>query len=191
VDGDIEKVLAEIKSELYQGSYVAVGEIGIDLYWDKTFLSQQKFAFREQIKWAKELEIPIVIHARESFNEIFEIVDELNDEKLTGIFHCFTGTLDQANKIIDYQGFKMGIGGVLTFKNSGLEKVMEEVDLKHLVLETDSPYLAPKPHRGKRNESGYVSFVAQKLADVKKMPLEDLAKVTSQNALEIFKMAES
>jgi len=191
VEANVEEVLGKIKSELDNGGYVAVGEIGIDLYWDKTYLSQQQFAFEEQIKWAKELELPIVIHARDSFDEIFEIVDKLNDKRLTGIFHCFTGTVEQANKIIAYDGFKLGIGGVLTFKNSGLDKVMEHVDLQHLVLETDSPYLPPTPYRGKRNESAYVSIVAQKLADVKEMSLEDLAKRTSQNALEIFKMTAS
>ena len=142
--------------------------------------------FKQQVLWAKELRKPIVIHAREAFDEIFEIIDELNDESLTGIFHCFTGTLEQANHVINYGGFKMGLGGVLTYKKAGLDKVMEEVDLKHLVLETDSPYLPPTPHRGKRNESSYLLHVAEKLADVHSIGLKQVAEVTTQNAKEIF-----
>jgi len=188
VGEDIDDVLSQIKKELYAGDYAAVGEIGIDLYWDKTYLSQQQQAFSEQIRWAKELELPIVIHARDSFDEIFEIVDELNDDRLTGIFHCFTGTAEQANKIIEYGGFKLGIGGVLTFKNSGLDKVVKDIDIKHMVLETDSPYLPPTPHRGKRNESSYVALVAQKLADTLEVTLEEIAIKTTENASEIFKM---
>ena len=127
-----------------------------------------------------------MIHAREAFDEIFEIIDELNDESLTGIFHCFTGTLEQANHVIDYGGFKMGLGGVLTYKKSGLDKVIENVDLKHLVLETDSPYLPPTPYRGKRNESSYLLHIAEKLADVQSITLKQVAEVTTQNAKEIF-----
>jgi len=186
VGADVKEVLAKIKEELDSADYVAVGEIGIDLYWDKTFLKEQQWAFREQISWAKEMGLPIVIHARDSFDEIFEIVDELNDEKLFGIFHCFTGTIEQAEKIIAYGGFKMGVGGVLTFKNSGLDKVLNNVDLEHLVLETDAPYLSPVPHRGKRNESAYVALVAQKLADINAMPVEKIADITTANALAVY-----
>jgi len=152
VDQNWKETLQTIEKELFTNDYIAVGEIGIDLYWSKEFEAAQKEVFRQQVLWAKELGKPIVIHAREAFDEIFEIIDELNDERLTGIFHCFTGTLDQANRVIDYGGFKMGLGGVLTYKKAGLDKVIENVDLKHLVLETDSPYLARTPHRGKRNE---------------------------------------
>ncbi|MFT4660886.1 MAG: TatD DNase family protein [Patiriisocius sp.] len=187
VGADVEEVLSKIKSELDLGGYVAVGEIGIDLYWDKTFFKEQEHAFRTQISWAKEKQLPIVIHARDSFDEIFSIVDEMNDDRLTGIFHCFTGDIDQAHKIINYGGFKMGVGGVLTFKNSGLDAVVKEIDLKHFVLETDSPYLSPMPHRGKRNESAYVSLVAQKLADIHELPIERVAEITTNNALEVYK----
>jgi TatD DNase family protein len=175
-----------IQQELEKNTYYAIGEIGIDLYWDKTFIEEQKNAFRTQIKWAKERKLPIVIHARDSFKEIFEIVDEENDEQLTGIFHCFTGTIEDAKKIINYGGFKLGIGGVVTFKNSGLESVLKHVDIKHLVLETDAPYLAPVPYRGKINESSYVELVALKLCDIYDLSLSEIANITTQNAIEVF-----
>ncbi len=187
VGEDIEEVLEGIKKELDNGSYVAVGEIGIDLYWDKTFFKQQQFAFEEQINWAKEKGLPIVIHARDAFDEIFELMDKLNDERLFGIFHCFTGDIDQANKVISYGGFKLGIGGVLTFKKSGLDAVIKEVDLSHLVLETDSPYLSPTPYRGKRNESSYLLHIAQKLADIHETSIERVAEITTENAFSVFK----
>lgn len=187
VTADVEKVLQGIKGHLEEGkSYYAVGEIGIDLYWDKTFIKEQEWAFREQIKWAKEKELPIVIHCREAFDEILSILDEVNDESLQGIFHCFTGTVEQGRQILDYGGFKLGIGGVVTFKNSGLDKVVKELGIDDLVLETDAPYLAPAPYRGKRNESAYVKEVALKLADIFKISLEEVAKVTTKNAKEIF-----
>ena len=186
VDQNWQETLQTIEKELFTNDYIAVGEIGIDLYWSKEFEEAQKEVFRQQVLWAKELGKPIVIHAREAFDEIFEIIDELNDERLTGIFHCFTGTLDQANHVIGYGGFKMGLGGVLTYKKAGLDKVIENVDLKHLVLETDSPYLPPTPHRGKRNESSYLLHIAEKLADVQSLTLKQVAEVTTQNAMEIF-----
>ena len=185
-----EAELKHAKDWLDKETFIAVGEIGIDLYWDKSTLEIQQFAFREQTKWAKEMQLPIVIHARDSFDEIFEIVDELNDENLTGVFHCFTGNLKQAQHIIDYGGFKMGIGGVVTFKNSGLDKIVKDVDLQHFVLETDSPYLAPTPHRGKRNESSYLTLVAEKMADIYNCSLPEIAEITTQNALEIFTLAK-
>jgi TatD DNase family protein len=175
-----------IQQELEKNTYYAIGEIGIDLYWDKTFIEEQKNAFRTQIKWAKERKLPIVIHARDSFKEIFEIVDEENDEQLTGIFHCFTGTIEDAKKIINYGGFKLGVGGVVTFKNSGLESVLKHVDIKHLVLETDAPYLAPVPYRGKRNESSYVELIALKLCDIYDLSLTEIANITTQNSIEVF-----
>lgn len=175
-----------IEQHLNQQKFCAIGEIGIDLYWDKTFLPQQQDAFRTQINWAKERNLPFVIHCRDSFNEIFEILDELNDEKMRGIFHCFTGDLSQANKVIAYGGFKLGIGGVVTFKNSGLEEVFKHIDIKHLVLETDSPYLAPVPYRGKRNETSYIVNIAEKLSDIYQLPIEDVAKITTQNSIEVF-----
>ena len=186
VDQNWKQTLQTIEKELFENKYIAVGEIGIDLYWSREFEEAQKEVFRQQVLWAKELGKPIVIHSREAFDEIFEIIDELNDESLTGIFHCFTGTLEQANHVIDYGGFKMGLGGVLTYKKSGLDKVIENVDLKHLVLETDSPYLPPTPYRGKRNESSYLLHIAEKLADVQSITLKQVAEVTTQNAKEIF-----
>ena len=186
VDQNWKQTLQTIEKELFENKYIAVGEIGIDLYWSREFEEAQKEVFRQQVLWAKELGKPIVIHSREAFNEIFEIIDELNDESLTGIFHCFTGTLEQANHVIDYGGFKMGLGGVLTYRKSGLDKVIENVDLKHLVLETDSPYLPPTPYRGKRNESSYLLHIAEKLADVQSITLKQVAEVTTQNAKEIF-----
>ncbi len=186
VDQNWKQILQTIEKELFENTYIAVGEIGIDLYWSREFEEAQKEVFRQQVLWAKELGKPIVIHAREAFDEIFEIIDELNDESLTWIFHCFTGTLEQANHVINYGGFKMGLGGVLTYKKSGLDKVIENVDLKHLVLETDSPYLPPTPYRGKRNESSYLLHIAEKLADVQSITLKQVAEVTTQNAKEIF-----
>ncbi len=168
--------------------FYAVGEIGIDLYWDKTFFVQQKHAFRKQIELAIKYNLPIVIHTRSSFEETFEIVSEMNSEKLNGIFHCFSGSISDAERIISLGGFKMGIGGVLTFKNSGLDKVVKEIDMKHLVLETDSPYLAPVPYRGKRNESSYIIDIAQKISEIKEMDINEVGRVTTANALEVFGM---
>lgn len=186
VNENWEKDLEVIRKELYSGSYVAVGEIGIDLYWSKEFESEQKEVFRQHVNWAKDLKKPIVIHAREAFDEIFEIIDELNGDDLTGIFHCFTGTLEQAKHIISYGGFKMGLGGVLTYKKSGLDEVIKNVDIKHLVLETDSPYLSPTPFRGKRNESSYLLHIAEKLAVTHGIALKDVEEITTKNAAEIF-----
>jgi len=184
----IDKELTHAKEWLEKRPFIAIGEIGIDLYWDKSTLEIQQHAFREQIKWAKEKKIPIVIHARDSFNEIFEIIDEMNDENLTGIFHCFTGNQEQAQHIINYGGFKMGIGGVLTFKNSGLDNVISSFSLDNFVLETDSPYLAPTPYRGKRNESSYLTLVGEKMADVFQCSLPEIGNITTKNALEIFNL---
>lgn len=189
VKDDYKKVLDHIEDLLFnrkQHKYIAVGEIGIDLYWDKTFKREQEDAFRIQINWARELGLPIVIHARNSFPEIFNIVDELNDDRLTGVFHCFTGNLDDAHHIIDYGGFKLGIGGVLTFKNAGLDKTLAHVAPEYLILETDSPYLAPHPFRGKRNESSYIKLVAEKLSEVLGMKTAEIADITSKNAIELF-----
>ncbi|MFA9221303.1 MAG: TatD family hydrolase [Sediminibacterium sp.] len=189
VDEKWEENLAIIQKNLFERKNCAVGEIGMDLYWDKTFVNEQAEAFRRQVNWAKELNLPIVIHAREAFDEIFAIVDELNDERLTGVFHCFTGSLEQAKKIQNYGGFKLGIGGVLTYKKAGLDEILKDVDMSELILETDSPYLPPTPHRGKRNESAYLLHVAEKLADVKGIGLAEVAKITSKNANELFKLS--
>lgn len=181
-----EKELETVKENLLSGNAVAVGEIGIDLYWDKTYAEQQKTAFEKQVIIAKELKLPIIIHVREAFNEVFEIVDKLNDKDLAGIFHSFTGNIEQANKIIAYGGFKIGINGIVTFKNSGLDKTVKGIDLQHLVLETDSPYLSPVPERGKRNESAHLIYIAEKIAEIKNISLRELADVTNNNAEEIF-----
>lgn len=183
-----EQELAIIKKHLFSRKYCAVGEIGMDLYWDKTTLPYQQKAFAQQIEWSKELKIPVAIHVRDAFEETFEIVDRLNDDNLTGVFHCFTGNSEQAQHIIDYGGFKLGMGGVLTFKNSGVDKVIADIDIEHLILETDSPYLAPHPNRGKRNETSYITYVASKLAEVKGISIEEVAVITTKNAEELFKV---
>ena len=170
---------------LKTNKYVAVGEIGIDLYWDKTFYAQQVDAFTQQINWALEFNLPIVIHSRNAFDEIYKILCSF--KKLPkGIFHCFSGNEEQAKKIIETTSFKLGIGGVLTFKNSGLDKAIANIDLKHLVLETDAPYLAPIPYRGKRNESSYIRIVAAKLAEIKNCSISDVGNITTANAKAIF-----
>ena len=179
-----------IETHLFKNpsKYCAVGEIGMDLFWDKTFIEAQKIVFRTQISWAKKLKLPIAIHARDAFDEIFEILDEENDESLKGVFHCFTGNLEQATKILDYGGFKLGIGGVITYKNSGLTEVLNSVELKHLVVETDAPYLSPAPFRGKRNESSYLSYIIEKISGIYKLSDAIIAEVTSQNAIELFQL---
>ncbi|MGB0402453.1 MAG: TatD family hydrolase [Salibacteraceae bacterium] len=169
--------------------YFAVGEIGIDLYWDKSFLEQQKDAFRTQVDWALKLGIPIVIHVRDAFAEIFELMDELYTPELKGVFHCFTGGKEEAEKIISaYPTFKMGIGGVVTFKNSGLDSVVSEIPISRIVLETDSPYLAPHPNRGKRNEPSYLLYIAEKVANIYSVSLEELSVITEKNTNELFNL---
>jgi TatD DNase family protein len=189
VKEDFQKQLDVIERHLFQPvrKYCAVGEIGIDLYWDQSTLDIQVEAFEQQIKWAKMLKLPIVIHVRNAFDETFEVVDRMNDERLTGVFHCFTGTKEQAQKIIDYGGFKLGIGGVVTFKNGMIDQFIHDIDLKHLILETDAPYLAPVPYRGKRNEPAYTKLVAEKLATCYGVSVEEIAETTSQNCRELFK----
>lgn len=174
-----------VKKWLDLRRFSAIGEIGIDLYWDKTFFEEQELAFREQIFWALEYNYTVVIHCRNAFDEIFTILKSF--EKLPkGIFHCFSGDFIQAQQILSLGNFKLGIGGVVTFKNSGLDKVVEHLNLNDIVLETDAPYLAPVPHRGKRNESAYLPLVAEKIAHIKNISIEEVAFITSKNALEIF-----
>lgn len=185
VKEDFEKELAIVRDWLDKRPFVAVGEIGIDLYWDKTFFEQQKQAFIQQAEWAIDLDIPIVIHSRDSIDILIELIRELKHPKLRGIFHCFTGDRAQAQAIIEL-GFLMGIGGVVTFKNGGLAETIVDLGIEHLVLETDAPYLAPTPYRGKRNESAYVKLIAEKIAAVKQIPLEELARITTQNAKVLF-----
>jgi TatD DNase family protein len=190
VKEDWEQQLEVMEQKLFQNPklYCAVGEIGMDLYWDKTFIEAQKIAFRRQVSWAKELGLPIAIHARESFPEILEILDEMNDESLKGVFHCFTGHEQIARHILNYGGFKLGIGGVVTYKNSHLAELLKKIDLEHLVIETDAPYLTPVPFRGKRNESSYVKYVAEKLSDIYQVSVDMIAEVTSKNAIELFQL---
>ena len=178
---ELEFVVNSLKSH----SYVAIGEIGIDLYWDKSFLNEQQEAFRFQIRLALKHDLPIVIHCRDAFDEIFKILDKENCDKLRGVFHCFTGTLDQANRAIQL-GFKLGIGGVVTFKNGGIDKFLNRIDLNHIVVETDSPYLAPVPFRGKRNESSYITYVIDKLSEIYGLPIKEIASVTTKNAEKVF-----
>ena len=182
-----EKELALVKEYLDKRPFCAIGEIGIDLYWDKSTLDIQVKAFEQQIDWAIEMDLPIVIHTRESFNETFEVLERKKHPKLRGIFHCFSGNLDQAQHAIDL-GFVLGIGGVVTFKNGKIDQFLNEIPLDKIVLETDSPYLAPVPHRGKRNESAYTALVLGKLVDLYKKDYKDIEAITNQNALNIFGM---
>lgn len=177
--------LQQLERLLSEHTIYAIGEIGLDLYWDKSTLDFQRDAFRIQVGWAKAMGLPIDIHCREAFDELFELLEELKDDKLFGIFHCFTGTLEYAKHAIDL-GFSLGIGGVVTFKNAGLDAVVKEIDLKHIVLETDAPYLAPTPYRGKENESSYLYYVAQKVADIHQMDISDIANITTENSKRIF-----
>lgn len=179
--------LKHVEEELATGRYIAVGEIGIDLYWDKTHVNEQIAAFEQQLEWAKELSLPVAIHCRNSFDEIFSSVEKLQDGRLQGVLHCFTGNAEQAQKCIDL-GLHLGLGGVLTFKKSGVDEAIREIPLDRLVLETDSPYLAPTPHRGKRNESAYTLLIAEKLAEVKGLSVEEVASITSNNAQQLFKL---
>ncbi|MFL0353137.1 TatD family hydrolase [Xanthomarina sp. GH4-25] len=177
--------LALVEDLLDKRSFYAIGEIGIDLYWDTSTLDIQKKAFRRQIQLAKKYKLPIVIHCREAFDEIFDVLEEEKSNDLFGIFHCFTGTLDQAKRAISFN-MKLGIGGVVTFKNGKIDQFINQIDLKHIVLETDSPYLAPKPYRGKRNESSYIIKVLEKLSELYKLPQEKIAEITTQNSKDIF-----
>lgn len=185
VKENFEEELALVKHWLEKRKFYAVGEIGIDLFWDKTLLKQQQIAFKTQIEWAKEKKLPIIIHCREAFDEIFEILEEMKDDQLFGIFHCFTGNLEQAKKAISYK-MKLGIGGVVTFKNGKIDQFLHEIPLEHLVLETDAPYLAPAPFRGKRNESSYITKVLDKLSEIYKLTPQEIATITTQNSKDVF-----
>ncbi len=179
--------LSICESWLNKESFIAIGEIGIDLYWDKTFLKEQQIVLDQQLKWAIDRDLPVVIHARDSFSEIFEVLESFKSQNLKGVFHSFTGNLYEANKAID-MGFLLGLNGILTFKNSGLDKVIKEIDTKYLILETDSPYLAPTPKRGKRNESAYIKFIAEKLGEIHNLSLVDVVEITTQNARKLFQI---
>ena len=185
VKENYEEELQHVENELARRKFYAIGEIGIDLYWDKTHLPQQQIAFRRQIQLAKQYKLPIVIHCREAFDEIFEILEEEKSSELFGIFHCFTGTYEQALQAISYN-MKLGIGGVVTFKNGKIDQFLNQIDLKHIVVETDSPYLAPVPFRGKRNESSYVVNVVEKLALIYSLSANEIAAITTENSKAIF-----
>ena len=185
VKDNYEDELAHVEKQLAARKFYAIGEIGIDLYWDKTHLEEQKIAFRTQIQWAKKHKLPIVIHCRDAFDEIFDVLELEKGPDLFGIFHCFTGTKAQALQAISYN-MKLGIGGVVTFKNGKIDQFLHEIPLNHLVLETDAPYLAPAPHRGKRNESAYVILVAQKLAEIYGLPIDEIAQITTANSMAVF-----
>ena len=180
--------IAHVKKQLAIENYIGVGEIGLDLYWNKTTLEIQKKAFIYQVELAKKYHLPIAIHVRDSFNEAIEIIESLNDKTLRGVFHCFTGDIKDAKRVINLEGFYLGIGGVLTFKNSGLDKTIAEIDLKNLILETDAPYLAPTPFRGKRNESKYIINIAKKIAEAHNISIEKVAEITTKNAKTLFKI---
>lgn len=189
VKKDFEKELYVVEDWLTKRKFAALGEMGTDLYWDKSHWSEQQEAFKVQVQWAKKYKLPLVIHCRESMDETIALLKPFADGRLTGIFHCFSGSIAQAREIID-MNFYLGIGGVATFKNGGLDKILPELDVNRMVLETDSPYLAPVPHRGKRNEPSYLTLIAQKICELKKIKLSELQKVTTENALKIFKIQE-
>lgn len=187
ITANYENELATVAEQLAKNKFVAVGEIGIDLYWSRELITEQKNAFRQQLKLAKKYQLPAVIHCRNAFDETIEIVEQEQDGTLTGVFHCFVGTTEQAQRVIK-SNFMLGIGGVLTFKNSGLAEAILPIDLKHLILETDAPYLAPVPYRGKRNEPAYTAIVAQHLADLKQISLQQVAAITTENAQRLFQL---
>ncbi len=185
VGADVETALERIRLELFAAKYIAVGEIGLDLYWDKTFKEQQRMAFVTQCQWASQLGLPVSIHSREATAWAIEILQEENITGLRGVFHCFSGSVEQANQVIA-MGFMLGIGGVITYKNTDLRELLSGIALEHVVLETDSPYLAPNPHRGKRNESSYLTFIAEELAKVYGMTADEIGEVTTANARRMF-----
>ncbi len=185
VKKEFEKELYLVEDWLSKRPFAAVGEIGIDLYWDTSFKAQQEEALKIQIGLAEKHALPIVIHCRNSFRETIEIIKAVKSDRLTGVFHCFSGTREEADEVVAL-GFKLGIGGVVTFKNGGIDKIIPELDLATIVLETDSPYLSPVPYRGKRNEPSYIPLIAQKIADLKNIPVKEVETVTTQNALQLF-----
>ena len=184
----VDKEILHVKEMLDKENFLAIGEIGLDLHWDKSTLEIQKKAFEDQINLAKKYKLPIVIHVRDSFNEAIEIVERLNSSELKGVFHCFTGDQKDAQRVIELQGFYLGIGGVVTFKNGGLDKNIEQISLDHIMLETDAPYLTPSPYRGSRNESKYILNIAQKIADIYDIELKKIAEVTTKNAYNLFQL---
>ncbi len=187
VKKDVAEQLAFVEKYLDDKRFLAIGEIGIDLYWEDSFLKEQEHAFRQQLTWSMKKNLPVVIHSRESMNMIIDILEEKENQSASGIFHCFTGSLEQANRILALGDFKLGIGGVLTFKNSGLSQLVRDIDLEDIVLETDSPFLAPAPYRGKRNESAYIPIIAEHLSQIKGVDVDEIAAITTNNTGKIFK----
>ena len=191
VDADALKKVKEMKKRLTKGHpYIAIGEVGLDLYWDKTYIKEQKQVLEEQIQWALEEDLPLVIHCREAFPELFEVLRPYKETKLSGVFHSFTGTVEEAEELVDYTRFMIGVNGVVTFKKSTLPDALKIIPMERLVLETDSPYLAPVPFRGKRNETSYVKRVALKLAELYEMEIGEVERQTTANALKVFKISE-
>ncbi len=185
VNANFEQELSVVESWLSKRRFAAIGEIGLDYYWSTEFVAQQEEALTIQVTWAKKYNLPIVIHCRNSFHETVNLLQKIGIEGIKGIFHCFTGTPDDVQRAIE-MGFLLGIGGVSTFKNGGLDKVLPGVDLRHIVLETDSPYLAPVPHRGKRNEPSYLPLIAQRVADLKQSSIKEVDRITTDNAIRLF-----
>jgi len=185
VNHDYQEELQVVEYWLKKRKFYGIGEIGIDLYWDKSFLDEQIHAFRFQLELARQYQLPVVIHVRDSFDEVYSVLQDVKDDNLTGVFHSFTGTIEQANMVIDL-GFKIGVNGIITFKKSGLDEVIKQIDPSNLIIETDSPYLTPSPFRGKRNESSYLVYIAQKIADLHHMTVGDIAQVTTENARKLF-----
>lgn len=187
VKDNYQEELRHVEEQLSQRKFVAIGEIGVDLYWDQSTLNIQQEAFKHQIRLAKRYQLPIVIHCRDAFDEVFEVLESEKSDDLFGIFHCFTGNLEQAKQALSYN-MKLGIGGVVTFKNGGIDKFLNQIDLKDIVLETDAPYLAPTPYRGKRNESAYIVNVLDKLSELYNIPSTEIAQITTENSKAIFKV---
>lgn len=180
--------LAQVEKNARQRKVYAIGEIGIDLYWDKTFVNEQIIAFETQCRLAAQLGLPVIIHTREAFDQVFASLDKVYSDKLHGVFHSFTGNLEQAQKALSYNNFFVGLGGIVTFKNGGVNKVLPHIPLERIVLETDSPYLAPTPHRGKRNETAYLGLVAQKIAEIKAIDIKHVERITTANAQRLFQL---
>lgn len=187
VNQDYQEELQVVEYWLKKRKFYGIGEIGIDLYWDQSFLEEQIHAFRFQLDLARQNKLPVVIHVRDSFDEVYSILEDMKDENLNGVFHSFTGTMEQAQKVIDL-GFKIGVNGIVTFKKSGLDQIIKEISPEHLLLETDSPYLTPTPFRGKRNESSYLTYIAQRVADLHHLTVGEIARITTENARRLFQI---
>lgn len=185
VDGNVKQTLEIIHSWFAKHNFIAVGEIGIDLYWDKTYKAEQEIAFTTQLNWAKEMKLPVVIHTRDSIQETLALLEKEQDGSLSGVFHCFGGSIEEAKAINDL-GFHLGLGGVTTFKNGGMDKVIPHLDMDYVILETDCPYLAPVPHRGKRNEPSYIPLIAERIASLRALSIGDVQAMTNRNANRLF-----